>query len=89
MKRTRHRRRNSQKMSKEKQFVVCTRNDEYEGALELRKIYETRADADAVPHDFIRVVDESGEDYLYPRSWFLPIELPRKIEEEIVEFTHR
>ncbi|HEX7192451.1 MAG TPA: hypothetical protein VF381_12860 [Thermoanaerobaculia bacterium] len=76
-------------MSKEKQFVVCIRNDEYEGALELRKIYETLEDADAAPHDLIRVVDESGEDYLYPRDWFLPIELPEKIEEAIVELAHR
>jgi len=76
-------------MSKEKQFVVCIRNDEYEGALELRKIYETLEDPDAVPHDLIRVVDESGEDYLYPRDWFLPIELPQKIEEAIVELAHR
>lgn len=76
-------------MSNEKHFVVCVRNDEYEGALELRKIYEILADADAEPHDMIRVVDESGEDYLYPREWFLPIELPQNVEEALVELAHR
>ena len=72
-------------MSSEKHFVVCVRNDEYEGALELRKIYEVLEDLDAEPHDMIRVIDESGEDYLYPRGWFLPIQLPRNLEEAMAE----
>ena len=76
-------------MNIEKRFAVCVRNDEYEGALELRKIYEILEDPDAEPHDLIRVIDESGEDYLYPRQWFLPIELPAQIEEAIVEIAHR
>ena len=76
-------------MTKDKHFVVCVKNDEYEGALELRKIYEVLADADAEPHDLIRVVDESGEDYLYPRGWFLPIDLPQQLEEAIVEIAQR
>jgi len=76
-------------MSNEKHFAVCIRNDEYEGALELRKIYEVLDDPDAVPHDLIRIVDESGEDYLYPRDWFLSLELPQQVEEAIVEIAHR
>ena len=76
-------------MSNEKHFVVCVRNDEYEGALELRKIYEVLEDTVAEPHDLIRVIDESGEDYLYPRDWFLPIQLPQNIEEAIVEIVQR
>lgn len=59
--------------------MVCVRNDEYEGAFELRKIYEVLDDPDAEPHDLIRVVDESGEDYLYPLEWFLQIQLPENI----------
>jgi hypothetical protein len=59
--------RHSKTMSNEKHFAVCVRNDEYEGALELRKIYEVLEDPDAEPHDLVRVIDESGEDYLYPR----------------------
>lgn len=76
-------------MNKEKHFAVCVRNEEYEGALELRKIYEILDDPTAEPHDLIRVIDESGEDYLYPSQWFLPLELPENIEEAIAEIVNR
>ena len=76
-------------MSTIKHFAVCVRNDEYDGTLELRKIYEVLKDADAESHGLIRVIDESGEDYLYPREWFLPIELPHHIEDAIDEIVHR
>ena len=76
-------------MNAEKRFVVCVKNDEYEGALELRKIYEVLDDRDAEPHDLVRVIDESGEDYLYPRDWFVPIDLPQNLEEVILEIAHR
>ena len=76
-------------MNAEKRFVVCVRNDEYEGTLDLRKIYEVLDDRDAEPHDLVRVIDESGEDYLYPRDWFVPIELPQNLEEVILELSHR
>ena len=68
-------------MKAEKHFAVCIRNDDYDGALELRKLLK---DPDAEPHDLVRVIDESGEDYLYPRGWFLTIELPENVEEAIV-----
>lgn len=58
------------------QFVVCIKNDSYPASLELRKIYKVVADARAAEHGQIRVIDESGEDYLYPVSFFVPIELP-------------
>jgi len=76
-------------MNSEKHFVVCIRNDEYEGALELRKIYETLPDPLAEPHELIRVIDESGEDYLYPRDWFFPIQLPHSLEEAIEQLPSR
>ena len=66
-----------------KHFAVCIRNDEYEESLQLRKIYEVLEDAFAEQHNMIRVIDEEGEDYLYPRDWFLPIELPPRVEETI------
>jgi hypothetical protein len=71
-----------------KHFAVCVRNDEHEESLELRKIYEVLEDVVAAKHNMIRVIDEEGEDYLYPEEWFLPIELPQNIEEAIVELTH-
>ncbi len=69
-------------------FAVCVRNEEHEESLELRKIYEVLDDPTAASHDLIRVIDEEEEDYLYPRSWFLPIELPHNIEEAILELAH-
>ena len=71
-----------------KHFAVCIRNDEYEGLLQLRKIYEVLEDAFAEQHNMIRVIDEEGEDYLYPRDWFLPIELPHHVEEAIGGLTN-
>jgi hypothetical protein len=57
------------------QHVVCVRNDGMPVSLELRKIYETLPDPDAENSGMVRVVDESGEDYLYPAAWFVPITL--------------
>jgi hypothetical protein len=62
--------------STRKQFVVCLRNEGYEVSLERRKIYQVLPDADAAKHKQLRVIDESGEDYLYPQKLFAPIELP-------------
>jgi hypothetical protein len=70
-------------MSQDKHFGVCVRNSGYEGALELRKLYEVIEDPSAEEHNQVRVVDESGEDYLYSKSWFLPVELPRAVQERI------
>lgn len=71
-----------------KHFAVCIRNDEYEESLELRKIYEVLEDSTAAKHGMVRIVDEEGEDYLYPSDWFLTIDLPHNVEEAIVELTH-
>ena len=58
-------------------LVVCIRNRGYAASLELRKIYRALADPDAGQHGYLRVLDESGEDYLYPADFFLPLDLPR------------
>ncbi len=72
-------------MAEPKRFAVCIRNEGNEASLELRKIYEVLADAKGEHHAMIRVIDEENEDYLYPASWFLPIELPTKVEQAILE----
>lgn len=64
----------------ETQFVVCVENEGYPASLELRKIYQVIPDARVVEHRLVRVIDESGEDYLYPADYFVPIELPQAIE---------
>ncbi len=58
------------------ELVICIKNEGYEASLELRKIYRTVEDPDAGKHRLLRVVDESGEDYLYPKGNFLPVILP-------------
>jgi hypothetical protein len=66
-------------MATRKRFAVCLRNEGYEASLEKRKIYEVLSDLEAERHDQLRVIDESGEDYLYPESFFAEIELPQPL----------
>jgi hypothetical protein len=63
-------------------FVVCVKNDDCED-LELRKIYEVLPDEKAAADDYIRIIDESGEDYLYPAIYFYPVELPQAVQETL------
>jgi hypothetical protein len=65
-------------------FVVCVRNDAYPASLERRKIYRALHDATAQRHGQLRVVDESGEDYLYPADLFVPIELPPPLRRAVM-----
>jgi len=57
-------------------FLLCVENEGYEASLELRKLYEKVPDIEAVLHNQVRIIDESGEDYLYPSEYFSPIRLP-------------
>ena len=66
-------------------FVICIRNDGYEVSLEKRKLYEVLPDNDAAQHGQIRVIDESGEDYLYPQDYFIAVNLPKPTERAIIE----
>ncbi|NCS90589.1 MAG: hypothetical protein COZ80_11120 [Ignavibacteria bacterium CG_4_8_14_3_um_filter_37_9] len=59
------------------QFVVCVKNSEMEASLELKKIYEVIEDASAKEKNLIRIIDESGEDYLFPADYFVPITIPQ------------
>ncbi len=67
------------KKNPETQFVVCVKNDDYTASLEVQKIYRVIPDDGGAKHQLVRVVDESGEDYLYPVDYFVPIELPESI----------
>jgi hypothetical protein len=64
-------------MSTQQQFAICVQNEGYPASLELWKVYRVLPDNKATKHQLIRVVDESGEDYLYDQSWFVPIKLPQ------------
>lgn len=65
-------------------FVVCLKNKGYEVSLEPRKIYQVLPDPDAAKHRQLRVIDESGDDYLYPASYFAPIELPQPVRKAVL-----
>ena len=61
-------------------FVVCIHNEGYPASLELHKIYRVLPDTEAEREGDLRIVDESGEDYLYPADWFVPIQVPEKVQ---------
>ncbi|MBU6198696.1 MAG: hypothetical protein KGI64_07450 [Xanthomonadaceae bacterium] len=66
-------------------FVVCINNDAYPASLELRKLYEIIADEVAEKREQVRVVDESGDDYLYPQALFAPVELPTRTQKLVLQ----
>jgi hypothetical protein len=66
-------------------FVVCIDNSNYLASLELHKIYRVVADEDAAQDGDLRVIDESGEDYLYSADRFIAIEVPKNLEEAILK----
>jgi hypothetical protein len=59
-------------------FVLCLKNRGYPASLEVRKVYPALSDHSAEKRGLVRVIDESGEDYLYPAAFFVGIEVPRK-----------
>ena len=65
-------------------FVLCVRNKDYPASLELRKVYRLLPDDLATKHRQVRVIDESGEDYLYPEEFFVPIKLPPVAEKAVL-----
>jgi hypothetical protein len=65
---------------KSARLLVCLRNDGYEADLQVGKAYLSLPDADGEREGYVRVVDESGEDYLYPAEAFLPVSLSREVE---------
>jgi hypothetical protein len=67
-----------------KQLVVCVSNKDYPASLEKRKIYLALRDTAAERHGLLRVIDESGEDYLYPKALFRPIALPQAVKKAVL-----
>lgn len=70
----------------ESRFALCIENSECED-LEKRKIYQILPDTEAAQEGYLRVVDESREDYLYPEDYFILVELPRKAQEALTATT--
>ncbi|KAF3982163.1 MAG: hypothetical protein HFP81_01805 [Methylococcales symbiont of Hymedesmia sp. n. MRB-2018] len=65
------------------QFVICISNSGYEVSLDVRKLYQLMSDEEAKKHHQLRVIDESGEDYLYPESCFLPVALSENVAQQV------
>ena len=64
------------KITSRSRFAICIDNSHYSASLDLHKVYRVLADADAAKDGDLRVIDESGEDYLYPADYFVLAELP-------------
>ena len=71
-----------------KQFAICINNLEYPASLEMYKVYRVRPDKQAEMHGDIRVIDESGEDYLYHKSYFLFVDFPPAVTKRILALEH-
>ncbi|MDQ3374579.1 MAG: hypothetical protein M3521_11920 [Acidobacteriota bacterium] len=68
---------------KDRHFVLCNKNEDCED-LEIRKIYEVFPDENAAKDVYIRIVDESGEDYFYPSNYFYPVEIAQNVRETLL-----
>lgn len=64
-------------------FLICVNNEGYEVSLEKRKLYEKVRDRRAEAHGMVRIIDESGESYLYPEDCFLAIKLPAPVQRAV------
>ncbi|MBA3506240.1 MAG: hypothetical protein H0T80_10740 [Betaproteobacteria bacterium] len=71
--------------AKSKGLVICVKNEGYAVSLERRKLYVTLADAQAAKRRQIRVIDESGEGYLYPQEFFVAVELPQSLRRRVLQ----
>ena len=79
----RHRLTKKAAAGRQPQFAVCVCNDDYPASLELRKLYQVVEDNFAQQHSLLRVIDESGEDYLYPETYFVRVDLPKPVEQTL------
>jgi len=68
-----------------KGLVICVKNEGYSVSLERRKLYVALTDAQASKHGQLRVIDESGEDYLYPQEFFVSVELPQPLRRRVLQ----
>ena len=72
----------------EERFAICINDGGYVDDLKVRMVYQILPDESAAKSNYLRVVDETGEDYLYPANLFVPIEVPYEAEEALLLTTH-
>lgn len=70
-------------------FAICLNNEGYPASLEVGKLYRLIPDKEATAHGYIRVIDESGEDYAYSEERFFPITLPQEVEQRLLSASEK
>lgn len=75
----------SSKKKVARRYAVCIKNRGNEASLERNKLYVVLPDSRAEADDLMRVIDEDGEDYLYPADWFVAVEVPRAVEQSLLK----
>ncbi len=71
-------------MNDKPKFAICIKNEDYPASLQLWKVYRILPDEKGARHNMIRVIDESGEDYLFSANYFVPVELPKVVESALL-----
>ncbi len=71
-------------MSDKSEFAICIDNIEYPASLQLWKVYRVLPDEKGARHNMLRIIDESGEDYLFSASYFVPVKLPQAAESALM-----
>ena len=71
-------------MDAKPEFAICVKNEEYPASLQLWKVYRVLPDEKGARHNMLRVVDESGEDYLFSAGYFVPVELPQAAQSALL-----
>lgn len=66
-------------------FAICIANEGNEASLERNKVYAVLPDAKAGADGLVRVIDEDGEDYLYPADWFVPVDVPEAVRNSVLK----
>jgi hypothetical protein len=74
--------------SSKAEFAICVRNNDHPASLELRKLYQVVPDAPAARRGLLRIVDESGEDYLYPERYFVAVRLGDAVRRAVARAVH-
>lgn len=74
----------SDKKKMSRRYAVCIKNKGNEASLERNKLYVLLADRQAEADGLVRVIDEDGEDYLYPADWFVAVEVPKAVQASLL-----
>lgn len=70
-------------------FVICIRNEGYEDDLHVKSVYPVLKDENAAKSRYLRILDETGEDYLFPASYFVAIDVPQEAEQAVLQPSSR